>query len=186
MGEDSKTLGIFEGYGIELEYMIVNQQTLAVMPVTDKVIQEVTGEITGDAELGDMGWSNELVLHVIEIKTNGPSKKLSHLPTKFHDQVKHINDILKGMGGKLMPTAMHPWMNPYEEMKLWPHDNSPIYDAYNRIFDCRGHGWANLQSMHINLPFKDDEEFGKLHAAVRLVLPIFAAIAASSPIVEGA
>ncbi|MGZ5281751.1 MAG: carboxylate-amine ligase [Bacteroidia bacterium] len=185
MGEGRNTLSIFEGYGIELEYMIVNQATLAVMPVTDKVIQEVTGEITGDAELDDMGWSNELVLHVIEIKTNGPSKKLDHLPQRFHDQVKHINQILKNMGGKLMPTAMHPWMNPYDEMQLWPHDNSPVYDAYNRIFDCRGHGWANLQSMHINLPFKDDEEFGKLHAAIRLVLPILPAIAASSPIVEG-
>ena len=186
MGEENKTLGIFEGYGIELEYMIVKQDTLAVMPVTDKVIQQVTGEITGDAELDDMGWSNELVLHVIEVKTNGPSKELNHLPERFYAQVKHINQILQEMGGKLMPTAMHPWMNPYEEMRLWPHDNSPIYDAYNRIFDCRGHGWANLQSMHINLPFKNDEEFAKLHAAVRLILPILPAIAASSPIVEGA
>ncbi len=185
MGEEIIKLGIFEGYGIELEYMIVKQDSLAVMPVTDKVIEQVTGEITGDAELDDMGWSNELVLHVIEVKTNGPSKELLHLPERFHAQVKHINEILQNMGGKLMPTAMHPWMNPYEEMKLWPHDNSPIYDAYNRIFDCRGHGWANLQSMHINLPFKDDEEFGKLHAAVRLILPILPSIAASSPIVEG-
>jgi gamma-glutamyl:cysteine ligase YbdK (ATP-grasp superfamily) len=97
-----------------------------------------------------------------------------------------INEILKTLGGKLMPTSMHPWMDPMKEMALWPHDNSPIYDAYNRIFDCRGHGWANLQSMHINLPFANDEEFGRLHAAIRLVLPILPALAAASPIAEGA
>jgi gamma-glutamyl:cysteine ligase YbdK (ATP-grasp superfamily) len=39
--------------------------------------------------------------------------------------------------------------------------------------------------MHINLPFGDDEEFGRLHAAIRLLLPILPALAASSPIVDG-
>jgi glutamate---cysteine ligase / carboxylate-amine ligase len=39
--------------------------------------------------------------------------------------------------------------------------------------------------MHINLPFRGDVEFGQLHAAMRLILPILPALAASSPIVEG-
>ncbi|MCJ7757998.1 MAG: glutamate-cysteine ligase family protein, partial [Gillisia sp.] len=56
---------------------------------------------------------------------------------------------------------------------------------YNRIFDCRGHGWSNVQSMHINLPFFDDAEFEKLHAAIRILLPIIPALSASSPIFEG-
>ena len=40
--------------------------------------------------------------------------------------------------------------------------------------------------MHVNLPFADDAEFERLHAAVRLVLPILPALAASSPIADGA
>ncbi len=84
-----------------------------------------------------------------------------------------------------MPTGMHPWMDPKTEFQLWPHEYSSIYAAYNRIFDCQGHGWANLQSVHLNLPFADEEEFGRLHAAIRLLLPILPALAASSPIVEG-
>jgi carboxylate-amine ligase len=39
--------------------------------------------------------------------------------------------------------------------------------------------------MHINLPFADDAEFGRLHAAVRLLLPLLPGLAASSPLVEG-
>jgi gamma-glutamyl:cysteine ligase YbdK (ATP-grasp superfamily) len=39
--------------------------------------------------------------------------------------------------------------------------------------------------MHINIPFKDDEEFGRLHAAIRLLLPLLPALAASSPIMDG-
>jgi gamma-glutamyl:cysteine ligase YbdK (ATP-grasp superfamily) len=37
----------------------------------------------------------------------------------------------------------------------------------------------------LNLPFGDDEEFGRLHAAIRLVLPLLPALAASSPVVGG-
>jgi hypothetical protein len=83
-----------------------------------------------------------------------------------------------------MPTAMHPWMDPLTETRLWPHDNQAIYDTYDRIFDSKRHGWANLQSMHVNLPFADDAQFARLHAAIRLVLPILPALAASSPIAE--
>ena len=76
-------------------------------------------------------------------------------------------------------------MNPDREMKLWPHDYSPVYEAFNRIFNCKGHGWANLQSTHWNLPFRNEHEFAKLHAAIRLILPLLPGIAASSPIHDG-
>jgi carboxylate-amine ligase len=85
-----------------------------------------------------------------------------------------------------MPTAMHPSMDPAREARLWPHAFGPVYQAFDRLFDCRGHGWTNLQSMHINLPFGDDAEFARLHAAVRFVLPLLPALAASSPLCDGA
>jgi hypothetical protein len=76
-------------------------------------------------------------------------------------------------------------MDPEHETRLWPHEYGEVYQAFDRIFGCRGHGWANLQSAHLNLPFADDAEFARLHAAIRLVLPILPALAASSPVVEG-
>jgi hypothetical protein len=83
-----------------------------------------------------------------------------------------------------MPAGMHPWMDPESETRLWPHEYGEVYRAFDRIFGCRGHGWANLQSTHLNLPFADDDEFARLHAAIRLVLPLLPALSASSPIVE--
>ncbi|RYZ48399.1 MAG: glutamate--cysteine ligase, partial [Proteobacteria bacterium] len=100
-------------------------------------------------------------------------------------QIVFMNKFLEKWNACLLPTAMHPWMNPDLETKLWPHGNNEIYASYNRIFDCRGHGWSNLQSVHINLPFANDEEFGRLHAAIRIALPLLPALAASSPLVEG-
>ncbi|MEO1718323.1 MAG: glutamate-cysteine ligase family protein, partial [Planctomycetota bacterium] len=99
--------------------------------------------------------------------------------------IRRLDPLLEPMNARLLPTAMHPWMNPNTETRLWPHENNEIYQKYDRIFGCKGHGWGNLQSTHINLPFANDDEFGRLHAALRLVLPLLPAIAASSPIVDG-
>ncbi len=178
------TFHLFQAFGVELEYMIVDQQTLDIRPISDQLLHQVAGAYVSEIELGDIAWSNELALHVIELKTNGPAESLTVLPERMQRHVDEINHRLARLGACLMPTAMHPWMDPWQELHLWPHEHNPIYEAYHRIFDCRGHGWANLQSVHLNLPFAGDEEFGRLHAAIRLLIPVLPAIAASSPVVE--
>jgi len=178
-------LGLFEGFGIELEYMIVDRDSLDVRPLAETVLRDETGAVANEVVHGPCAWSNELTAHVIELKTHGPAPGLAGLDRMFHGQVTAVNSLLAGRSCCLMPGAMHPWMPEDGPVTLWPHENRAIYEAFNRIFDCRGHGWSNLQSCHINLPFKDDEEFGRLHGAIRLILPLLPALAASSPFVHG-
>jgi gamma-glutamyl:cysteine ligase YbdK (ATP-grasp superfamily) len=185
VAEGDWPLGLFQGYGVELEYMIVSREDLDVAPVCDRLIQRVAGGFEAEIELGEIAWSNELALHVLELKTNGPARNLEGLESFFQEHVLRAERELEPLGARLMPTAMHPWMNPHLEMRLWPHEHNAVYEAFDRIFDCRGHGWANLQSAHLNLPFSDAEEFGRLHAAIRLLLPILPALAASSPVMDG-
>lgn len=177
---------IFQGYGIELEYMLVDKDTLAVKPVTDELLKHELGEYGSDFENGIVTWSNELVLHVVEIKSTEPESNFNALENAFAENVRRINAILDKWNAMLMPTATHPFMDPLLETKLWPHDNNEVYKIYDKIFNTKGHGWSNLQSTHLNLPFYDDEEFAKLHAAIRIVLPILPALCASSPIMDGA
>lgn len=178
-------LRAFAGYGIELEYMIVDRQTLAVMPIADALLQAAAGGKVSEVDRGRFGWSNEIVLHLVEIKNTCPDPALELLAAGFQAEVNTINRLLQPMGARLMPSAMHPWMNPATETCLWPNDQASIYQAYDRIFGCRQHGQANLQSMHLNLPFANDAEFARLHAAVRVLLPILPALAASSPLADG-
>ncbi len=175
---------LFERYGVELEYMIVDAETLDVKPITDEVLKLVAGKYTNEVERGLVTWTNELVLHVIELKSTAPLESIDSIHTEYQKNVREINALMEPMGARLMPTAMHPWMDPFSHTRLWPHDNNEIYDAFNRIFDCRGHGWSNLQSVHLNLPFANDEEFARLHAAIRFLMPIMPALAASSPIMD--
>ena len=185
MSNRKTPLHLFEGFGVELEYMIVQKDTLDVSPITDQLIYDEVGAYVSDVEFGEIAWSNELVLHVVELKTQGPVKNLPGLQWKMLEHVRKINQMLEKHNAVLMPTGAHPLMNPDKDTKLWPHEHNAIYEAYNRIFDCRGHGWANLQSTHLNLPFANDEEFEKLHAAIRVLLPLIPAISASSPILDG-
>lgn len=180
----TKALGLFQGFGIEIEYMIVDSESLSVRPIADELLKAVAGAYEMEVDRGALRWSNELALHLIELKTNGPARALGGLHEAFQSDVSAINALLGPMGARLLPSAMHPWMGP-DEFRLWPHEDDAIYQSLDRIFDCRGHGWSNLQSMHINLPFASDDELGRLHAAIRLVLPILPALAASSPFVDG-
>ncbi len=176
---------LFDVIGIELEYMVIHKNHLNIAPVVDQLMILKNGDLVSDIDNGAIEWSNELVAHVIELKTNGPAANLSGLSNKFHSNVIEINGLLDKINCTLLPTASHPLMDPKKELKLWQHTYSEVYALYNRIFNCSGHGWANVQSMHINLPFYDDKEFERLHAAVRLLLPIIPGLSASSPIFEG-
>jgi len=181
-----RTLRLFEGFGIEIEYMIVDPAELSVRPVADALLYSMAGAFESEIENDDMAWSNELALHVFEIKTNGPAPALAGLADAFQRNVSEINARLAPLGATLLPSAAHPWMDPETEFRRWPHEYGEIYETFDRIFSCVGHGWSNLQSVHLNLPFSGNDEFGRLHAAIRVLLPILPALAASSPILDGA
>ncbi len=179
------TLSLFQAFGVELEYMVVDETSLEVLPITDKLFHAFEGEYVSTITHGPISLDNELAAHIVEFKTSEPAADLTSLATLFQSEINAVNAGLKPFKAKLMPTAMHPWMDPLKEMRLWPHGCSEIYDTLHKIFDCRGHGWANLQSTHINLPFASEEEFVRLHAAIRLVLPLIPTLAASSPLADG-
>lgn len=178
-------LHLFDAFGVELEYMLVDAHSFDVRPMADQLLKSLAGELTSDVTFGPITWSNELALHVLELKVDQPVASLARLPSHFELAIADLQSHLDKLGLRLLPTAVHPWMQPSTETHLWPHQCAEIYAAYHRIFNCHTHGWANVQSVHLNLPFSGEAEFARLHAAVRLVLPLLPALAASSPILEG-
>ena len=184
MTENTRPYGLFKALGIEIEFMIADAANFDIRPEADKLIRSFTGEWSSEFENGGASWCNELVMHLLELKTTTVVSSPAEALPLFRNEVKTVNERLKDSGALLMPGGAHPWMSPKNETKLWPHENREIYEQYDQIFGCRSHGWANLQSMHLNLPFQSDDDFGRLHAACRVLLPIIPALAASTPILE--
>ncbi|OGV51777.1 MAG: glutamate--cysteine ligase [Legionellales bacterium RIFCSPHIGHO2_12_FULL_42_9] len=176
---------LFSVIGLEIEYMLVDRDTLDIRPISDVILTSLAGRQCNEAILGDIAVSNELVLHVVELKHNGPQPITAPLAHQFQQAIAQIQPVLNEHNVLFLPTGAHPWMNPHTETERWPHGNNAIYQQFDTIFNCQGHGWANLQSMHVNLPFANDTEFFQLHSAIRLLLPLMPALAASTPFLDG-
>lgn len=177
--------GLFEAYGIEIEYMIVMRETLLPAPLAHLLLTDSSGTVQNSITLGNITLSNELAAHVIELKTSIPTPDLKSAAEDFQSAIRLLNERLANYDAMIAPGGMHPFMRPKQHSGLWEYGDKEIYQWYDRVFDCRTHGWLNLQSCHINLPFKNEEEFARLHDAVIVVLPLLPALSAASPYLEG-
>src|SRR5688572_311930 len=68
-------LAAFQGCGIELEYALVDRASIDVRPIADSALREAAdaqAPVT-EARRGMFGWSNELALHVLELKNIDPT-----------------------------------------------------------------------------------------------------------------
>lgn len=64
---------LFSVIGLEIEYMLADKTTLNVRPQSDTILQALAGgELTNEVALGHIAVSNELVMHVLELKTMAP------------------------------------------------------------------------------------------------------------------
>lgn len=174
----------FEVCGLELEYAVVDRDLNAASLVED-ALGALAGHPTSDVELGAVGFSNEIMDHVLEIKTTWPPRSLVEAERWLHEGVDRLSTLLhQRFDARLLPTGMHPWLRP-AQAQVWSRSNNAIYGTYQRLFDVRTHGWANVQAVHVNLPLGTEEEGVAMMNAAALLVPYLPAFAASSPIHDG-
>jgi carboxylate-amine ligase len=185
-GDERDSWSLFQVHGVEIEYAIVRRDSLAVDASADRLLEALGGDPDAHPASGNVEADNELAAHVLELKLRRPVPDPASQAGDFAAAVRAADRALARWGCRLMPGGMHPFMDPSRESGLWTHEDSEIYRAYDRVFGVRGHGWFNIQSTHLNLPFRGDAEFARLHSAVSLLLPLLPALAASSPFHDGA
>ena len=176
---------LFAVTGLELEYAVVDDDMRPQCLVED-AFRAAHGRPTSDVEYRHVGFSNELAAHVFETKTLNPERSLVEAETHLLEGLSYFTGLLRDrFGARLMPGGMHPFMTP-ADTRLWERSGREIYAAYASIFDIHQHGWLNVQSCHVNLPFgRSETDTVLLHNAVASLLPYLPAIAASSAVFEG-
>jgi gamma-glutamyl:cysteine ligase YbdK (ATP-grasp superfamily) len=180
----ARSYRLLEVTGIELEYPVVDAE-MCTQPLVEELFRKFAGRPTSDVEHGEVVFSNEMASHIFEAKVRRPERSLPSMERKLASGVRAVNALLRSeWGARLLPTGMHPFMDPADG-RLWPRAGKAIYQAYAELFDLREHGWMNVHSCHINLPFGSEQERVLLHNAVCCLLPYLPALAASSPIYEG-
>ena len=174
-----------EVLGPEHELSIVDQE-LKALPISDKVIKSYCGKTQNFVELPDFTFGKEMQLHVMEIKANQPFPS----PREFEETMQKAVVTLSGFlqekfEANLLGTGMHPLLK-LGETGIWPHHHRRIYDEYGKIFNLKQHGWLNIQSFHLNLPYSKEADGILQHNLLANICPYLPAIAASSPIYESA
>lgn len=173
----------YEVVGLELEYSIVDA-ALRPQCGVERLFSVLAGHPTSDVELASVGLSNELAAHVLELKTP-PERSLERAEKRIVRGIREVSNTLADrFGWRLLPTGMHPLMKP-SQTRLWSRANQRIYRTYSKLFGIRNHGWLNVQSCQVNLPFGSEAEAVAMHNAAACLLAYLPALAASSPFVEG-
>ena len=175
---------LFEVTGVELEYAIVGPD-LRPRSLVEETFRRICGRSTSSLEYRRVGFSNEFASHMLEIKNVKPHSDPARMEAALVDGLRYFAGVLRhNFGARLLPTGMHPLMLPCETA-LWPRAGKDVFRAYAQVFPVWDHGWLNVQSCQVNLPFGSERQTVALHNAVACLLPYLPALTASSPIYEG-
>lgn len=160
-------------------------EELKALPIVDKVIKDFRGRVVNFVEQPHFTFGKELQLHVMEIRPNMPFKSPKTFEENMHEAVLTMLDFLEGKyRASFLGTGMHPLLK-LEDTSVWPHRHRQIYEAYSKVFNLKQHGWLNIQSFQLNLPYSKEEKGILLHNLLANICAYLPAISASSPIYEG-
>jgi gamma-glutamyl:cysteine ligase YbdK (ATP-grasp superfamily) len=158
---------------------------LKALPIVDKVIKDFRGRIVNFVEQPSFTFGKEIQLHVMEFKSNRPFRSPENFEETMHEAVLTLQDFLESKyGAHLLGTGMHPLLR-LEETGVWPHRHRQIYKAYSKVFNLNQHGWLNIQSFQLNVPYYNEKSAIFMHNALAEICAYLPAISASSPIYEG-
>jgi gamma-glutamyl:cysteine ligase YbdK (ATP-grasp superfamily) len=178
------TYRTLEALGPEHEYSVIDEQ-LRALPIVDRIIKDVYGRIVNFVEQRDFTFGKELQMHVMEVKPNQPFESPREFEETMHKAVLQLGELLqRKYKARLLGTGMHPLLR-LEETGVWPHRHRQIYHDYSKVFSLKRHGWLNIQSFQLNLPYADEQSGVLLHNALSYLCVYLPAIAAASPICEG-
>jgi glutathione synthase/RimK-type ligase-like ATP-grasp enzyme/gamma-glutamyl:cysteine ligase YbdK (ATP-grasp superfamily) len=175
----------YEVVGMEVEVALVEAGSLDVAARAEEVLAALGGRPTSEVALGPFAFSNEFFDHLVELKTTAPLADLTEVEAHLSAGFERLHAVLAPRGLRALPTSMHPWFDP-TTARRWRRSGRAIYETYARLFDTQTHGWANVQSCQVNLPFGREHEAVAMLNAAALLVPYLPALAASSPVVDGA
>lgn len=182
--EEPNTYKTLEVLGPEHEFSLVDEE-LKALPIVDKVIKDFRGRIVNFVELPHFTFGKELQTHVMEIKPNAPFKSPEIFERTMQEAVLTIIDFLESKyKASLLGTGMHPLLR-LDEANVWGHRHRQIYQAYSKVFSLQRHGWLNIQSFQLNIPYFDEKAAIQMHNRLAEICAYLPAISASSPIYEG-
>ena len=167
--------------GTEHEFSI-NDAAFRPLPVSDTILKTICGRYESEILFGDVKLGKELQKTVIEMVPRTPAESIALLEAQLKSGIRKFHGVFRDRY-RLLGLGMHPTLR-LEETAVWDHDEGEYYEAYDRLFNLRQHGWLNIQALQVNLPYSGEKELVAHFNRLRSLLPYLIAVTAASPIVE--
>ena len=176
-----KALAAASPIGTEHEYSI-NDKNHRPLAISDRIIQKIAGRVQHEVPFGGILVSKELQKHAIELIPARPGS-LGFLESNLYRGLSELYRATNHEYG-FMGLGMHPLLT-LDETTYWDHDEQEYYQAYDRLFNIKQHGWLNIQALQVNIPYTVKDELVAMFNKIRSLMPYLVAVSASSPMVEG-
>ena len=176
-----RRLAVSSPVGTEHEYSI-NDRDHRPLAISDRIIERIAGEVQHEVPFAGILVSKELQKHAIELIPSRPTG-LAELEEGLY---RGLTELYHATNNEyaFMGLGMHPLLT-LDQTTYWDHDEQEYYEAYDRIFNIRQHGWLNIQALQINIPYQGEEELVAMFNRIRALIPYLVAVSAASPMVEG-
>lgn len=167
----------FDAIGLEYTWTLVDRTTLRPSPRAEEVVRDLAAAGTRNME-----WSVGQGAHVLRLSPALSSSWNSAVELQVAQEVRTMAAALAERQLALLPGGAHPLLDPRKEIVIWQDEMTALA---SKALGCDAHGWGNSHRAMLEIPFGTDDEFTKLHTALRMVIPIIPALAASSPLLGG-
>lgn len=168
--------------GTEHEYS-VNDEDLVPLPIVDRIIEGINGEVVNEFRFGNINLSKELQKNVIELVPAVPHTSIATMEAVLFDGMQRFHQAT-GNKYTLLGLGMHPLLT-LDQTSCWDHEDKELYEVYDDLFDLHQHGWLNIQALQINVHYESEVKLVGMFNRMRSLIPYLVALTASSPFVEG-
>ncbi|MBK7382629.1 MAG: hypothetical protein IPI81_04740 [Flavobacteriales bacterium] len=183
MTEQKRPPALFDAYGFIVDLAVVHSGSFDVQPVPKALLEPTLAD--EDPARRDLEVIPGIAGHGLGVRNT----KVMRRPSKWGRKLVNLRNAwapaLDTAKAVILPGGAHPFYDPARHGSVGEALTPEVRRICDELFGCAQHGWSNSQGLHLGIHFGKDSEFGKLHAAVRLLLPLIPSLAAASPILEG-
>lgn len=176
MADPKRPPTLLDAFGFAVDLSLVDKATLEVVAVSDTLLA---------ATAPDLEVMPGIAAHGMAVRNT----KLMRRPMKWGRKLVGLGTAwaphLDVSGHMVLPGGAHPFYDPQRNASMGNALAPEVRAVCEKVFGCAQHGWSNSQGFHLEIHFGKPADFGKLHAAVRLLMPLIPGLAAASPILEG-
>ena len=172
---------------IEVEYIIADKDSMEAVPLAEKLIKKAAGcekcstYSPSDSECSIL-WSLTKHDYIVKFSAQINRVNIREAEKILHNQIIEANRILEEFNAVLYASAVYP-LPGSENASMNIKNNDLLFsgspDNFNNLIK---NSVFNYHYMKLYLHFENEEEFFRLHTAVRLIMPLLPALTSGSPV----